>query len=154
MCDRGARVIGPNAFTHLPLSIIEVSFQISLSHRSNNCSKMSKNAQAERNAKARFQLFRVTTHKPPVYSQIRFYPRLRTARHMIASIVILFILLLKFCLFCDRIMFIGGKCRYFPRNFQIFSRKSVEKRVLIDGQVQHKQNRGCACCLAHPLILT
>ena len=68
-----------------------------------------------------------TTHNPPVDSQIRFYPRLRTARHMIASIVILFILLLKFCLFCDRIMFIGGKCRYFPRNFQIFSRKSVEK---------------------------
>ncbi len=55
---------------------------------------MSKIAQAERNAKARFQLFRATTHNPPVDSQIRFYPRLRTARHMIASIVILFILLL------------------------------------------------------------
>ena len=125
MCDRGARVIGPDAFTHLPLSIIEVSFQISLSHRSNNCSKMSKNAQAECNGKARFQALlrrsrssrqslkdrKATTHNPPVDSQIRFYPRLRTARHMIASIVILFILLLKFCLFCDRIMFIGGKCR-------------------------------------------
>lgn len=72
---------------------------------------MSKNAQAERNAKARFQLFRVTTHNPPVDSQIQFYPRLRTARHLIAVIVILFILLLKFCLFCDRITFIGGKCR-------------------------------------------
>jgi len=102
---------------------------------------MSKNAQAECNAKARFQALlrrsrssrqslkdrKTTTHNPPVDSQIQFYPRLRTARHLIASIVILFILLLKFCLFCDRIMFIGDKCRYFPRNFQIFSQKSVEK---------------------------
>ena len=125
MCDRGARVIGPNAFIHLPRRIIEFSFQISLSHHPNNCSKMSKNAQAECNAKARFQALlrrsrssrrslkdrKATTHNPPVDSQIQFYPRLRTARHLIASIVILFILLLKFCLFCDRIMFIGGKCR-------------------------------------------
>ena len=55
--SNGAQELSGQTFAHLPLGIIEVSFQISLSHRSNNCSKMSKNAQAERNAKARFQLF-------------------------------------------------------------------------------------------------
>ena len=98
-----------------------------LLRRSRSSRQSLKDRMSERIAKACFQLFRVTTHNPPVDSQIRFYPRPRTARHMIATIVILFILLLKFCLFCDRIMFIGRKCRYFPRNFQIFSQKSVEK---------------------------